>query len=128
MIASTHAPELAMDCSPNVVLATEISWSRQQDQVLITLQGIIAAEKTAALQKALKGLLKYSEQSWLLDMTHLQVLSLRGVRILAKFARILRKRDCEIRVQGENLPLYFMLKEMNLDGLFSWSSSVPTWN
>ena len=128
MIAPTTAPETTVDSTPEVILATEISWNRQQDQVLVTLQGIIAGEKTAALQRTLKGLLQGQEQSWLLDMTHLQVLSLRGVRILAKFARILRKRGCELRVQGENLPLYFMMKEMNLDGLFSWSSSMPTWN
>ena len=128
MIASSQVPASPVDNTPTVVLATEISWTRQQDQVLVTLQGIIAGEKTAVLQQTLKSLLQHQEQSWMVDMTHLQVLSLRGVRILAKFARILRKRGWELRVQGENLPLYFMLKEMNLDGLFSWSCRIPGWN
>lgn len=88
--------------------------------VVLTLEGTLIGSRTKNLNHALKGILRLKPQHCVLRMSNLKVMSVRGVRTLVKFAEIMHARGVRVEIEGINPAMLFILREMQVDHLFSW--------
>ncbi len=95
---------------------------RYQPGINIVLQGAILAAEAEMLRQYIKEISKLSCKSWTLQIKDLEIIDMRGLSVLVRFARQLRKRGHALTIIGIHPNVHAILKDLRLDQLFEWSN------
>ncbi|MEK7728671.1 MAG: STAS domain-containing protein [candidate division KSB1 bacterium] len=98
-----------------------LEFKEGERRVHITLKGVICGASVDSLLEFLRNASTFVGSKWSLQMSDLVVLSGRGMKALARFAKHQRRRGYVVRVAGINQNLYAMMKEMRLTHGFAWA-------
>ena len=101
---------------------TAKSKPRYQRGINIVLQGAILAAETEMLRQYIKEISKLSCKIWTLQMKDLEIIDMRSLGILVRFARQLRKRGYGLMIIGIHPNVHAILKDLHLDQVFEWSN------
>jgi anti-anti-sigma factor len=125
----TVAPAFSSPSTNPVVLGlnpatahTAKSTPRYQRGINIVLQGTILAAEAEMLRQYIKEISKLSCKNWTLQMKDLEIIDMRGLGILVRFARLLRKRGHGLMIVGIHPNVHAILKDLHLDQIFEWSN------
>jgi len=110
------SPEACSRIPPHLVpvAKAEVDFQGDRKQVRVTLKGVIEGESVNALRRFLKDVSSFRATKWILQMENLQVLSGRGIQMLVKFSRIIRKRGHAVEIHGMHKNLYATLEELEV--------------
>jgi anti-anti-sigma factor len=112
---------LASDAAiTTATVAVTIDFTRRRKLVALRLEGTILGEHSNALSDFLRNLSHFPGNRWTLQLENLDVMSMRALRVLAKFANIIRRRGHEIEVVGIQPGMLAMLMDLGLHELFEW--------
>jgi anti-anti-sigma regulatory factor len=103
-------------------ITATLDFTRRRKWVTLRLEGTILSEHVAALRDFLRNLSSFAGTKWTLDPENLAVISVRGLRILAKFARVIQRRGFQVEVTSVRPAMYAMLCDMGMGELFNWES------
>lgn len=78
----------------------EITQKKQNEKLIITLNGRLDANTAGSLEQALVPLIKSGEKEFVLDMDKLEYISSAGLRVLLMCMKMLRKQDGKMVLAG----------------------------
>ncbi len=109
--------------SPNLFpsAGVRMEFKEGERRVNITLKGVICGASVDSLLEFLRSVSAFVGNKWSVQMNELLVLSGRGMKALARFAKHMRQRGCVVEVQGVNQNLYSTMKELKLAQAFTWA-------
>lgn len=81
----------------------------QKKHVLITLKGVILENSANLLLNFFEDIQSLPVDRWLLQLQELRCISGTGLRNLARFTRILRRRGSAVEIVGIHKNVYYML-------------------
>lgn len=112
---------LASDAAATTAtVAATIDFTRRRKLVELRLEGTILGEHTGALSDFLRNLSHFPGNRWTLQLENLDVMSMRALKVLVKFANIIRRRGHEIEIVGIQPGVLAMLMDLGLHTLFDW--------
>src|SRR5262245_2713811 len=91
----------------------EIEAAGKQVVIILALGGAIMNESVPLLRQFLRDVSSFRAENWILQMENLQVISLRGMRVLLQFARILRSRGFGLRVDSIQPSVLATIRELD---------------
>ena len=97
-----------------------LDFNRRWKRVEVRLEGTILSEHLNALRDFLKNVTDFPGNQWTLQLEDLEVISLRGLRVLLKFAKVIRQRGYEVEMKSLQPSLLATLLELNLCEYFAW--------
>jgi len=80
-----------------------------QKCVLVTLKGVILEDSANLMLNFFEDILSLPANRWLLQLQDLRCISGAGLRNLARFVRILRRRGLTVEIVGIHQNVYHML-------------------
>jgi anti-anti-sigma factor len=102
------------------MVAATLDFSRRHKSVTVRLEGTILSEHAAALRDFLRNLSYFRGTSWKLELKNLAVISLRGLRVLVKFAREIQRRGYQVEITSIQPAIVATFLEMGVYELFGW--------
>jgi anti-anti-sigma regulatory factor len=120
-LAKSAAQTEVLDPSLMPCAGVRMELKAGERRVDITLKGVICGASADSLLEFLRSASALVGNKWSLQMSELLVLSSRGMKTLALFAKHMRRRGCTVEVQGVNQNLYAAMKEMKLARAFAWT-------
>ncbi|MCG3120447.1 MAG: hypothetical protein ALAOOOJD_03164 [bacterium] len=110
------------NATTTATVAATLNFTRRQKLVTLRLEGTILSEHTEALRDFLLNLSYFPGNKWTLQLENLAVISLRGLRVLAKFANVIRQRGYEIEITSIRPAMLATLMDLGLHELFDWET------
>lgn len=110
------------NATTTATVAATLNFTRRQKLVTLRLEGTILSEHTEALRDFLQNLSYFPGNKWTLQLENLAVISMRGLRVLAKFANIIRQRGYEIEITSIRPAMLATLMDLGLHELFDWET------
>lgn len=95
-------------------IAANASAKIEAESVTLALEGVFFLESVAALKSFLGEIKALHVARWILQLDKLDVISQRGLRVLAKFVHWIRQRGGEVGISGIQPPVRAQLKAMPL--------------
>lgn len=86
----------------------------ETESATLALEGVFFLESVAALKSFLGDIKDLHVDRWILQLDKLEVMSQRGLRVLAKFVRWIRQRGGEVEISGIQPAVRAQLKAMPL--------------
>lgn len=117
---ATQVTRLNPNLRPTAGVSMEVKEGERRVQ--ITLRGVICGASVDSMLEFLRSTSSFVGSKWSLQMKDLLVLSGRGMKALARFAKYLRRRGCVVEVAGINQNLYATMKELKIAHAFAWSN------
>ncbi|MGH7594920.1 MAG: STAS domain-containing protein [bacterium] len=109
-------------------VAATIDFTHRRKLVELRLEGTILGEHSDALRDFLRNLSYFPGNRWALQLENLDVMSLRALKVLLNFVKIIRRRGHEIEVVGIQAGMLAMLMDLGLHGLFAWKRLSRQYN
>lgn len=109
--------------TPPEILPTataEIAVRGNRGRIRIALAGVIASESVPVLLQFLRDVSCFRATRWSIQMKDLSVISSRGLRVLLKFAHILRQRGFGLQVVGVHPHVLMTMRELDMMNAFVW--------
>ena len=101
--------------------AVILDFNSRHKLVEVRLAGaIILGEHLAALRDFLKNVTYFPGNKWALQLEKVNVISLRGLRVLIKFAKIIRQRGYAVEMKSIHPALHDTLLAFKWCGYFVW--------
>ncbi len=97
-----------------------LDFNRKRKRVEVRLEGTILSEHVDALRDFLKNVIDFPGNRWGLELEDLEVISLRGLRVLVKFAKVLRRRGDEVEIKSIQPSVFSTLRELKWCEHFAW--------
>lgn len=103
---------------PSATVVFDFSTNRKFVEVF--LEGTILGEHVTPLRDFLIDVSSFPGNHWTLQLEDLEVISLRGLRVLVKFAQALRQRGFEVKITSIRAAVLATMLELNLCEYFAW--------
>jgi len=103
-------------------VAATLNFTHRRKLVELRLEGTILGEHTEALRDFLRNLSYFPGNRWMLQLENLDVMSMRALKVLVKFANIIRRRGYKVEIAGIQPGMLAMLMDLGLHGLFAWKA------
>lgn len=103
-------------------IAVTLDFTRRQKLVAVRLEGVILNEHVPALRDFLENVTYFPGNKWTLQLEHLEVMSVRALRVLAKFARVIRRHGYAVEIAGIRSTMLATLLDLNLYKHFAWDA------
>lgn len=114
---------LACDtATTTATLAVTLHFTRRRKLVEVRLEGTMLSEHADALRDFLKNLTYFPGERWTLQLENLEVISLRALRALVKFAHVLRRRGYAVEIMSIRSAVLATLLDLNLHEYFAWTT------
>lgn len=110
------------NATTTAVVAVRLDFTHRQKLVALRLEGTILSEHTAALRDFLQNVGYFPGNKWTLQLENLDVISMRGLQVLAKFARVIRRRGAEIEITNINPAILATFADTGFQKLFNWNA------
>ncbi|MDZ7289482.1 MAG: hypothetical protein ONB44_19170 [candidate division KSB1 bacterium] len=112
---------LACDTATTLaIVAATIDFGSREKLVEVRLEGVILSEHTAALRDFLRNISYFPGNKWTLQLENLELISMRPLRALTRFAHVLRRKGCELEIAGIQPAILATILDLGLNELFSW--------
>lgn len=112
---------LASDTSETTAtLAVALEFGRRNKLVEVRLEGSILSEHTPALLDFLKNVSYFPGNRWVLQLGNLEVMSIRALRVLVKFAKVIRRRGYMVEIACIRSTMLATLLDLKLHEYFGW--------
>ena len=98
-------------------LAARIDFTTENKLVSLTVSGTIIGDHGQELRDFVQNLSYFPGSDWRLCMTEVDAMSLIGMRALVKYARVLRKKGCQLVVENISPGLRHALKQLKAEHL-----------
>ena len=86
------------------------------------LEGTILGEHGNALRDFLQNVTYFPGNRWTLQLEDLDAISLRGLRVLLKFAKVIRQRGYEVEIKSIPPSVLATMQELNMCEYFAWKN------
>jgi anti-anti-sigma factor len=103
-------------------VAAIIDFTRRQKLIELRLEGTILSEQVEALREFLRDLSCFRGNQWKLHLENLDAISMRALRVLAKFAREVRRRGYNIEVVSIQPAILATFLDLGMHELFTWET------
>lgn len=110
------------NATATAIVAVKLDFTHRQKLVALRLEGTILHEHTEALRDFLQNVGYFPGNHWTLQLKNLNVISMRGLHVLAKFAKVIRRRGAKIEITSINPAMVATLEDMGFQELFNWNS------
>jgi len=110
------------NAATTATVAATIDFNRGRKSVTLRLEGTILSEHTEALRDFLQNLSYFPGNKWTLELENLLVISMRGLRVLAKFAKVIRRRGYEVAIANIRSAMLATFLDMGMHELFGWEA------
>lgn len=97
-----------------------VDFSANKKFVDLTLEGTILGEHVQPLRDFLQNVSYSPGNQWTLRLEALDAISLRGLRVLLKFAQVIRQRGYEVHIKSIQSSVLATLLEYNWCEAFAW--------
>jgi len=104
-----------------VVIAI-IDFNRRRKWVEVILEGTIFDEHITALRDFLQNVSYFPGKQWALQLEDLEAISVRGLRVLLKFAKVIRQRGYEVQIKSIQASVLAVMLELNVCEHFAWKN------
>lgn len=104
--------------SPSAKVVFDFSINRKFVEVF--LEGTILDEHVTPLRDFLIEVSSFPGNHWTLQLEDLEVISLRGLGVLVKFAQALRQRGFEVKITSIRAAVLATMLELKLCEYFAW--------
>ncbi|MFQ5627518.1 MAG: STAS domain-containing protein [bacterium] len=94
-------------------IVAKIEFVAEQKHIALRLSGIIIGDNAEALRDFVKNVSCFPAHIWTLHLERLSTISVKGMQALAKLARILQRRGCELEIKDANAIILAILSETN---------------
>lgn len=101
-------------------VAAMLDFGRRRKIVEVRLAGTVLGGHTPALRDFLKNLSYFPGNKWVMHLENLQTISLRGLRALVTFARVIRRRGYIVEITGIQAAVHITMRDLNLCKDFAW--------
>ena len=109
--------------------AVILDFNSRHKLVEVRLGGaIILGEHLAALRGFLKNVTYFPGKQWILQLEKVDDISLRGLHVLIKFAKIIRRRGHIVEIKSIQPALHDTLLAFNWCGYFGWKRDADSAN
>lgn len=106
---------------PNVTAI--IDFNRRWKWVEVNLEGTILDEHITALRDFLQNVSYFPGKQWALQLEDLEVISLQALRVLLKFAKVIRQRGHEVQIKSiQASVLVPPCGKLNVREYFAWKN------
>ena len=100
-----------------------IDFNRRWKRVEVKLEGTIIGEHVNALRDFLQNVTYFPGNKWALQLEDLEAISLRGLRVLRKFAKVIRQRGHEVEIKSiQPAVLVPPCRKLNVCEYFAWKN------
>jgi len=110
------------NAATTATVTATLDFTHRKKLVMLRLEGTILSERTEALRDFLQNLSYFPGTRWTLQLENLDVISMRGLRVLAKFARVIRRRGYEIEITSIRPAILATFLDTGLQELFNWEA------
>jgi anti-anti-sigma regulatory factor len=100
--------------------AVRLNFNPRVKHVGLRLEGSILSEHTETLRDFLQNLCYFRGTKWTLDLENLEVLSLRASKVLVKFAKVIRRRGCELEITSIQPAMLAIFLDLSIQKHFGW--------
>ncbi|GEM_PF-3382737 len=101
-------------------VAATLNFSRRAKHVNLRLEGTILSEHTGALRDFLQNLSYFRGTKWTLELENLDVISMRALKVLVKFAKIIRKRGYDVEAVNIQASVLAAFLDSGIHEHFNW--------
>ena len=103
-------------------VAATLNFTRRVKHVELRLEGSILREHTASLREFLQNLSYFHGTKWTLELENLDVISMRALKVLVKFAQVIRRRGYEVEVTSIQPSMLATFLDLGVHESFSWQT------
>ena len=114
-LASDNATMLA-------TVAATLNFSRRTKHVTLRLEGTILSEHTGALRDFLQNLSYFRGTKWTVELENLDVISMRALKVLVQFAKIIRGRGFDLEVANIQASVLAAFLDSGIHEHFNWEA------
>jgi len=103
-----------------------LDFTQREKLVEVKLEGIILGNHVEALRDFLKNVTYFPGNQWTLQLEDLEVISLRGLRTLQKYANVIRQRGYKVEIKSIQPLLLANFLERKVCEHFAWKMEKIT--
>ncbi len=112
-LASDNATQMA-------TVAATLNFTPRTKQVNLRLEGTILSEHTKALRDFLQNLSYFQGTQWTVELGNLDVISMRALKVLVTFAKVIRKRGYDVVVTNIQASVLAAFLDSGIHEHFNW--------
>jgi len=112
-LASDNATQMA-------TVAATLNFTRRIKQVNLRLEGTILSEHTEALRDFLRNLSYFQGTKWTVELENLDVISMRALKVLVTFAKIIRRRGYDVAITNIQASVLAAFLDSGIHEHFNW--------
>jgi anti-anti-sigma factor len=109
-------------------VAATLNFTRRKKHVTLRLEGTILGEHTEALRDFLRNLSYFAGNRWTLQLENLDVMSMRALKVLIKFANVIRRRGYQVEIASIQPAMLAILMDLGLHDRFAWKAVKRQYN
>lgn len=112
-LASDNAMQMA-------TVAATLHFTPRSKHVNLRLEGTILGEHTKSLRDFLQNLSYFQGTKWTLELENLDVISMRALKVLVTFAKIIRRRGYDVIVTNIQASVLAAFLDSGIHEHFNW--------
>jgi anti-anti-sigma regulatory factor len=110
------------NATTTATVAATLEFTPRKKLVTLRLEGTILGEHTAALRDFLRNLSYFPGNKWTLELENLAVISMRALKVLVQFAKIVRRRGYDVEIANIQASVLAAFLDSGIHEHFNWEA------